>query len=895
MTTPREAFNGPDGVGRQEDLRSNVPLTVFFEEERAKKVDLAGGKGASLAELRGIPGIKVPDGFVATTLLSERVITQNPDILINIEELDRQSLHWLKAKLNGNEAEAESWRVQYAEKGEVVKEQMEKASLVTDDKSSIVNSYQKLSEKEGQKNIRVAVRSSGATEDGSEFSFAGQNSTFLHQEGEDQVISSTIKCIASQFGKRVIQYRNDARLTLAERAMKEDEGLSIDEALAKSENFSHIQARLATVIQVMADGQGSGIGFSVDSASGAKIIKIDANYGLGEAIVGGAVTPDSYEADPKTGAIIGRTLGEKGVKTVYIPGGTEEVETLLEERGKFAVSDEAIVKVAKSIAAIKNHYGKEMDTEFVIKDGEVYFTQARPETVSSGKDQMIIKMKEFAVTDQVAKTAEVIMKSGRMGSPGATTGEVMSVESLEEAEEFLKQEGNKGKDLILVTKMTTPDWVPVMKKVKGIITRNGGANCHAAIVCREKHLPCIVGAGDLVKSLKSGDKITIDARNTAVYRGELPLKEVGEDIDVRDLIENKTKITKGIILADPDEVKILHALAELGENFKVSLLRAEFLLSDIGVHVNALVDYHKGTISENLKGKVAKKLAEFGYTNAKEYFIAKYSEGISKFAALFPNSEVVLRTTDYKTNEYKELVGGREYETDEENPMMGQRGLPRFLSPENQEGFEWELEAIKRARDKGFKNIEIMFPMVRSPREMAGTAEEMEKKYGEGFRSVKDIMKNVGLERGKDGLKVLIMVENPANVIMLDEFIDTGMIDEISIGSNDLTQFVLAVDRDNEWLGKMSEYNELNPAVVKFVKMTLETCKRRGIKAGICGNAPSNHPEFARMLVQEGISSIGVAPDRLLATHRLIREEEKAAEEKDAKETILFNASSQTN
>jgi pyruvate, water dikinase len=893
MTTPREAFNRPGGVNGQENLKSNVPLTVFFEDERAKDKSLTGGKGASLAELQGIPEIIVPDGFMATTLLSERIITQNSQTYKNVDELDQQSLQWLRAKLSGNETEAESWRVKIGEMADVVKEQMENAPLTPADEGNIVNSYQKLSEREKQKNVRVAVRSSCPTEDGDEFSFAGQYSTYLHQEGSDEVIAATIKCVASQFGKRVVQYRNDARLTLAERALGENKALSVDEALEKSEKYSHIQARLATVIQVMADGEGSGIGFSVDSNTGAKIIKIDTTYGLGEANVGGATTPDSYEVDPRTMTVVGRSLGEKGAKTVYVPGGTKEIETSLAERSKFAILDEVIEKVAKKIDAIKKHYGKEVDTEFVIKNGEVYFTQARPETVDSIKDPMIIRMKEFAVTNQVAKTAKIIMESGRMGSPGAVVGEVMRVESLKEAEEFLKQKENQGKDLILVTRMTTPDWVQVMKKVKGIITKVGGQNCHAAIVCREKHLPCIVGAGNSVESLKNGDKITMDARNRKVYEKELPLVEVGEDIDVRELLKDKTKAVKGIILADPDEAKRLHALGELGENFKVSLLRAEFILGDIGVHVSALVDYDKGTISKDLRDKVAQKLAEVGYASGKEYFIAKYSEGISKFAALFPNSEIVLRTTDYKTNEYKELIGGREYEGEEENPMMGKRGLPRFLSPENREGFEWELESIKKARDKGYKNIEIMFPMVRSPREMAGTSEEMEKQYGKGFRSVKDIMKSVGLEKGKDGLKVLIMVENPANVIMLDEFIDTGMIDEISIGSNDLTQFVLAVDRDNEWLGGIPEYNEMNPAVIKFVKMTLETCKKRGVKAGICGNAPSNHPEFAKMLVQEGITSIGVAPDRLLATHRLIREEERIAKEKVAKGGVLFDVSSQ--
>lgn len=855
-----------------------LPLTVFAEDEKARKIELTGGKGSSLAELRSIPGIKVPEAFVVTSLLSDQIFQQNPRISNRITSLDEVSSRWLKAKLSGNEEKAESWGKKIAKEGKIIEQEMNGIKLSPEMKNKIANAYSELCQKIGIENVRVAVRSSGISEDGSEFSFAGQNKTFLHQQGEKEIVKSTVECIASQFGARVIEYRNEARLKLAKESLK-NKGQDIKSALATSRNFSHAESRLAVVIQEMADGQAAGIGFSIDSKTGADIIRLDVNYGLGEAIVSGSVTPDSYEIDPRTTAIIGRSLGEKAIKTVYIKGGTENVKVSLKDRKKFAVTDNIVKEVARQIIIIRDHYCKKyskkigLDTEFVIKAEKVWLTQARPETIAANKDPMIIEMREFAVPEKIAKSAEVIFRGGRMGSPGVAAGKVMLVGNIEEAKRFLAK--NRNKDVILVTDITSPDWVPIMKKVKGIITKKGGDKCHAAIVSRELHVPCLVGAGELIDCLKNNDEVTLDTRNTKVYKDILSLKEAGENIDLREIIKNRTKTILGVNMANPDEARRMHALAKLGNKFKVSLLRAEFLLAEIGVHVNALVDFDSGKMlpGSDLYEKIAGNLSEAGYVSGRKYFIAKYSEGIAGIAAMFPNSDIVLRTTDFKTNEYKELIGGKHYEPEEENPMMGKRGLPRFLSSKNREGFKWELEAIKNARDAGYKNIKVMFPMVRDPLELVGSREEMEEGYGKGFRSAYDIMKEVGLQRGKDGLKILIMVENPANVIRLNEFIDTG-IDEISIGSNDLTQFILGVDRDNEELD-IPEYSEMNPAVISAIRDILRTCKKRGIKAGICGNAPSNYPEIVEMLIAEGIDSIGITADRYLATHRLVRKMEQ--------------------
>jgi len=889
MAISRETLNGRSN--EQEIIKDNLPLIVFLEDEVAKRVDYAGGKGASLAELRSIPGIKVPEAFVITTSINDKILQQNPRIADKIEMLDRHSLLWLKAKLKDDRKYRdgkdwmEFWRNQLINTGKEIEEEMGQVKLLPEEENEIRDAYGNLCQRLEGKNIRVAVRSSGANEDGNEFSFAGQHKTFLHQEGEEEVIKSTVECLASQFGTRAIEYRNEARLKLTQRSLEEDKNQSVNSALAAGKNFSHSEARLAVVVQEMADGQASGVCFSVDSKTGAKITKADFNYGLGESIVSGSVTPDSYDIDSRTGAIIGRNLGEKAVKTVYVKGGTQEIETSTEERKKFAVSDCIVKEVANLVGIIKDHYGKEMDTEFVIKNGEVHFTQARPETITSKENALVIKMKRMMIPEDVAEQAKVILKGGITGCPGVAAGIMGVAGNPEEAGQIIRQAGDK--KIILFAERTDPDWVSVMKRVGGITTQVGGPNCHAAIVTRELEVPSIVGVGDISALLEEykGKEVTIDAGERKIYEGALPLNEVGENINVTEFVQNPTETAIGLIISNPDMARKMHALAELGDNFKISLLRIEFLLSEIGVHVRALEDFDKGLLNSDLQQKVAEKTA--GYENGKEYFITKLAEGIANFAAIFPKSDIIVRTTDFKTNEYANLIGGGDYEAEESNPMMGWRGLIRSLCPENREVFKWELEAIKRAREAGYKNIKIMFPVVRDPKELTGGS-ELDKI---GFKGAFEIMKTIGMESGWDNLKVGIMVEVPTNAVRINDFIDTG-INFISFGTNDLTQFTLATDRDNEKIGKIPWYVETNPAVVELVREVIRACKKRKVETGICGQAPSNSLAFVKMLIEEGINSVGVMPDKYKDTYKLVRaEEEKRTSKGKETRVTLYDSS----
>lgn len=861
---------GPSSV--EGEIRAQAPLICFLEDERAKRVDLVGGKAASLAELNSIPGIKVPEAFVVTTSLWDQISQQNPEIGERIQGLDYLSSEWLRAKLSENDADAISLEKQISNGGEILRNMIGNLQFQSPTETKIRDAYERLCQIAGEENMAVAVRSSGISEDGRDNSFAGQYDTYLHQQGQEEVVESIKKCLASQFTDRAVVYRNEGRLKMSQDVLVSSKS-DIDSSIKASVGLSHQEAKLAVVIQRMVNASAAGVGFSVDSKSGAPFIHIDVSYGLGEAVVGGSASPDSYDIDPKTGAIVNRNLGGKEVKTAYVIGGTEEIEVLEGDRKKFAISDDKARELAGKIEIIKERYGREMDTEFAIDGrGEIYFVQARPETVASKIDPMIVKMRRKIIPEGAAREVDIVYRGGITGAPGVANGIVMFANNIEEAKRIIDSPENKGKKIILVTKETKPDWVPIMKKVAGIVTERGGATCHAAIVSRELEVPCIVGAGETGEVLGkyAGQEITLDATGKKIYQGALPLEEIGEDIDTRELLENPAKTKMGLIISNPDMAKKMHALSELGPNFMISLLRIEFLLNDIGVHVNALRDFDSGKITSDsdLYKRIGEKIA--GYSSGQEYFVTKLSEGIASFAAVFPESDITVRSTDFKTNEYESLIGGGAYEAEEDNPMMGWRGLVRSLSPENRDAFKWELEAIKRAREMGYKNIKLMFPVVRDPKELTGDPELT----AIDFKGAFEIMDEVGMGPRKDGLKVGIMVEVPTNAIRIHDFIDAG-IDFVSFGTNDLTQFTLAADRDNGKIQALSWYGETNPAVVSLIRASIRACKERGVETGICGQAPSNSPEFAKMLVEEGISSIGVVPDRFLATHRLIKQAEE--------------------
>lgn len=860
---------------------NHTPLTVSLEDEIAMDRDMVGGKGFGLAELKKIPEIakKVPDGFVVTAPVYDLILQQNPDIATRIKRLDETSGNWLRAKLGKDSGQVAFWERQITAAGKMIKEMIEGVKLSSAIKDEIGKGYDELCEKVGEKDMPVAVRSSGVQEDGVDKSFAGQNKTELNMRGKEEISAAALICFASQFEERVVSYRDNERLRISEQVLKKDGSANIDAAVAASELFSHEGSRLAVVFQRMINASAAGVALSIDPTTGAPRINIEVNNGIGESVVGGEATPDYFEVDPRIGEIVGRRLGAKGVKTSYVKGGTDSVEMSEEDSNKFAAADEKIKEIARDVILVREKLGKEVDMEFALgKNGELNWVQERAETVGSKKNPHIVEMREYKIPEGLVKDSDVIFKGGIMGSPGAASGTILIASTVEEARKILESEENKGKDMILVADMTTPDWVPIMKKVKGIITRHGGRTCHAAIVSRELGVPCLVGTEEEIDSLKSGavKEITLDVRNRTVYKGIFPLEEAGENIDTREVLKNPTDAIVGINISMPDEAKRLHALAELKDKFAVPLVRIEFILGDeIGVHANALIDFDKGKFAPDtyLYKAIAKKIA--GYGSGEEYYITKLSEGIANIAGSFPQSPVTIRTTDFKTNEYQNLIGGDKYETKEANPMIGWRGLVRSLSPEGIEAFKWELRAIKRARDMGNKNIKIMFPMVRDPMELTGSPEEMEKEYGKGFKSAYDIMREVGLERGRDGLKVGIMIENETNVERLDDYVNAG-IDFGSIGSNDLRQLIMAIDRDNAKLQKISRYSEMNPSVINKIRRVIRRCKELGIDISICGDAPSSNRDIVKVLVEEGIGLMGLTPDSWLDAYRLTREVEQS-------------------
>jgi pyruvate,water dikinase len=659
----------------------------------------------------------------------------------------------------------------------------------------------------------------------------------------------------------------------------------------------------------MIDAKVAGVVFTVHRTTGWPGILIEANWGLGESVVSGKAIPDSWVVDPNTWAIVEKTRGTKERMVVYNEEGdgeTKWVDTPERMRNVFCLSDEQVIALAKENKAIEIDYRKRKsdykygDGEFAIDTHDVLWElQHRPETVYSQKNENIIELKKKVVTERVSEEAKkagnLIMKGGVTGSPGAVVGHVRNILDVSQIDRV--QEGD-----IIVTVRTDPDWVTAMKRANGIITDVGGANCHAAIVSSELGIPCIVGSEIATKVLSDLDreKITLDADNKAVYRGELQLVEVGEDIDVNKLLASPVETQQGLILSNINVARKMWPLSKLGEKFLISLLRIEFTLTDIGVHVRALEDYDRGKLKEEkMKAKdILRRIRgkTLGYPSGKEYFISKLSHAIAAFAAVFPNSPISVRTTDFKTNEYRGLIGGELYEAEEANPMLGWRGLIRCLAPENREVFKWELEAIKRAREMGYKNIWMKFPMVRSPLEINGLREwitELKqkwkgvsekdlpndvKKYFEmwdaGWRDAFEIMKQVGLEPEKDDFHVGIMVEIPTNAIRIRDFINTG-ITYISFGTNDLTQFTLAVDRDNELLQGIPWYSEADSAVVRSVQEVIEECNLRGIKSGICGRAPTTVPGFAEMLVDTHIGSVGVEVAAYTLTWGKIAEAEK--------------------
>jgi len=784
-----------------------VKYIKWLDEITADDVHIVGGKNASLGEMiRELKneGVNVPYGFALTADSYWYLLDYNnlrDKIRDVLKDLDTHDINNLK------------------EKTAKARELIFNAQLPDDLYEEIKEAYQKLSDYYNEEASDVAVRSSATAEDLPDASFAGQQDTYLNVRGIDNVIHYVKSCYASIFTDRATSYRHD-------------------------KNFDHFKVGLSVCVQKMArsDLAASGVMFSIDTESGFdKVVVINASYGLGENIVAGKVNPDEFivfKPTLKEGykPIIKKQLGSKLTKAVYDEnGGIKDVETTEEERFRFSLSDEDVLTLADWAIKIENHYTKRngrytpMDIEWA-KDGktnQLFVVQARPETVQSQKNLSVLE------TYKLKEKGKVLVEGIAVGSKIAT-GRVHVIETPEEMDRFKDGE-------ILVTDMTDPDWEPIMKKAAAIITNRGGRTCHAAIISRELGVPAIVGCGDATEKLSTGEEITISCAEGEigyVYEGKLDYEV--EVLDLSRIEKPKTQIKMN--LGNP---AIAFQTAGI-PNDGIGLARMEFIISSfIQVHPLALIHYDE--LEDKKAKEIIAKLTR-GYDDKPQYFVDKLAEGVAMLAAsVYPN-QILVRMSDFKTNEYANLIGGAEFEPEEENPMIGFRGASRYYSDAYKEGFALECRAMKKVRDEfGLTNVALMIPFCRTPEEGKKVIEEMRKN---------------GLVQGENGLEIYVMAEIPSNVICADEFAE--IFDGFSIGSNDLTQLTLGIDRDSGLVAHL--FDERHIAVKRMIHMLIQTAHKHGKPVGICGQGPSDFPDFAEFLVEEGIDSMSLNPDSVMTT-----------------------------
>lgn len=796
---------------------SKEQLIIWYKDLTIDDVPKVGGKNAALGEMvrELLPlGVRVPNGFAVTANAYNRFLDGTG----------------LRARINDTLEGLDTHDVRELQKrGKEVREMILKEELPADLKTAIATAYKDLVDLEGAED--VAVRSSATAEDLPGASFAGQQETYLNVVGVEDVIEATKKCIASLFTDRAISYRAD-------------------------KGFSHTDAALSVGVQKMvrSDMATSGVMFSIDTESGFdKVVIIDAAYGLGEMVVQGKVTPDSFTVfkpslEKGMKAVIARDIGPKEVKMVYGEKGGEIVDVPQEDKDRLCVTDEEVETLAKYALQIEKHFSTKhghyqpMDMEWAKdgKTGELYIVQARPETVVSTRDKDVY-------VEHVLKGDGDTLVSGTAVGTKIAHGKVRVIHSVEGIHDFQKGE-------VLVTEITDPDWEPIMKIASAIVTDKGGRTSHAAIVSRELGIPCIVGTTNATQVLTTGADVTVDCSSGRVLTGSVDFEVIEHHLDK--LPELKTKIMVNV--GSPEEAFKNTYLPVDG----VGLGRLEFIImSHIQVHPNALVEYEKlkwyaGEGQEDKQELVAKidQLTK-GYEDKTRYYVDELTEGIAKIAAAFYPNDVIIRFSDFKTNEYRTLLGGYLYEPEEENPMIGWRGTSRYYDEKFRTAFGFECEAIQKVREElGLDNVIPMVPFCR-------TLEEADK--------VLEVMKEYGLDRDK-GAKVYVMCEIPANVLLANEFLDR--FDGFSIGSNDLTQLVLGMDRDNSVISHIA--NENNDAVKRMIEPAIEACKKRGKYIGICGQAPSDFPEFAQFLVRLGIESLSFTPDTVIKTLPKIAEAE---------------------
>lgn len=776
---------------------------LWFEDIGMGDVPVVGGKNASLGEMvRSLEGkgVRVPPGFATTAAAYRSFVDANGIAPAARTQLER--FHAGQATLR--------------ETGDALRELFLASEFPEDIAESIRASYRSLAERSGEKNPAVAVRSSATAEDLPDASFAGQQETFLNVRGERDLLEACRRCYASLFTDRAISYR-------------------------EVKGFDHLDAALSIGVQrmVRSDVGGSGVMFSIDTESGfPRVAVISAAWGLGETVVQGTVNPDKYlvfkpllEA-PGCSPIIEKTLGAKSRKMVYSKGGsarTRMMDTSEREQKSFVLADSEILQLARWAVVVEAHYGHPMDMEWA-KDGltgELFMVQARPETVQARKTGTRF------TTHHLTQEGTLLLSGAAIGDAIAT-GSACVIRDPADIENF--RDG-----AILVTEMTDPDWVPIMTRASGIVTDHGGPTSHAAIVSRELGIPAVVGTGTATEVLKEGQDITLscaEGDQGHIYEGTLTFET--EEIDLGTLPATRTAVMVNI--ASPAAAFQWWRLPAAG----VGLARMEFIINNlIKIHPMALVHPERVT-----NGKDIRKIRELtrGYDDPKDYFVDTLALGIAKLAAPYHPHPVIVRLSDFKTNEYAHLIGGSAFEPSEENPMLGFRGASRYYSPRYREGFVLECRALKRVREQiGFANIVIMVPFCR-------TLDEADR--------VLAVMAENGLVRGENGLEVYMMCEVPSNVILAEKF--ATRFDGFSIGSNDLTQLVLGVDRDSEELAAL--FDERDDAVKSMISEAIQKAHAAKIKIGICGQGPSNYPDFAAFLVEEGIDSISLNPDSFMKT-----------------------------
>jgi len=805
---------------------SHLTYTLPFSEINMTDILQVGGKNASLGEMiqnLSPLGVVVPDGFAITVDAYRYFIDYN-----NLSDSIREIIE----RTDVDDV------IDLRKNGLQIRQLINEGKFPNDLSEAILKAYEKLSFQYGNNLTDVAVRSSATAEDLPDASFAGQQETYLNVRGDEALLNSVRNCIASLFTDRAISYR-------------------------EMFDFDHFEVGLSVGIQKMvrSDLASSGVAFSLDTESGFKdVVLINGAYGLGEMVVQGAVNPDEFLVFKPTlekgfESIIEKKMGVKEIKMIYGTNPGEMVRTIPVEEDiqkEFCIGDEHVLQIAKWVSIIEKYYTElrgvycPMDVEWAI-DGltqKLFIVQARPETIHSQKQNG--KLIEYKILDNHRAQKKIV--EGIAVGDRVSSGKVKILYSFDGRDGSMDGADFQAGD-VLVTDMTDPDWEPLMKKAAAIVTNKGGRTCHAAIIAREMGVPAIVGCGNATELLKNGLEVTIscvEGDTGIVYEGDIPFEII--ETDLSDVPEVDVPVMLNV--ASPDMAFQFSHIPNAG----VGLAREEFIINNyIQVHPLALMK-HKQLEDPELTEAI-EKLTE-GYEDEETFFVKRLSYGIAKIAAAFYPKKVIVRFSDFKTNEYYNMLGGKYFEPKEENPMIGWRGASRYYSDTYKAAFGWECKAIKRVREKmGLDNVTVMIPFCR-------TVEELHKVY--------DVMAQNDLRRGENGLEVFLMAELPSNIILADQF--APHIDGFSIGSNDLTQLTLGLDRDSALVAHI--YDERNLAVKRSISNLIKTAKEFGVKVGICGQGPSDFPDFAQFLVEEGIDSISVTPDSVLKTLKALSSKE---------------------